>query len=366
MKPFVMNHDFQSGRIINGLKNKIWTERYSQPGEFKFVTTEIERIRELLPLDALISHTETLEVAVVEDHEIKKVKHSAPELTVSGRTFESLMEGRVTLPNLSGSRWTSAEDYPNQYVLSAKNSWEQAVDLITDQMIDPEFPFWPDHNVFPNLSAYSVVGYEEGTQVSRIIEPGQLDEKVYELLKISNSGIMSRRPTNPHTTLDLVVHLGRDRSHRIIFVENRGELEEVSYFWTTRGYKNGAIAVAKFDTSIFMPGYGTPQEPRGRWLRWQYVDANTIEDDTDPTIYQEQISARAEEGLAPKQKRIITSAKIPNNSKFVYNKHYFIGDLVGIVGDYNISQAMRVTEYTWSDDENKSNNYATLSPVDEI
>jgi hypothetical protein len=55
----------------------------------------------------------------------------------------------------------------------------------------------------------------------------------------------------------------------------------------------------------------------------------------------------------------ITTGRIPKKFRVDYN----IGDIVYVVGDYGVSQKMRVTEYAEILDENGSSAFPTLELV---
>jgi len=58
----------EQGVFVNGLLSKMWVERYRQAGEFRFTAKASSGVREQLPLGAFISHTDTHEIMVVDNH----------------------------------------------------------------------------------------------------------------------------------------------------------------------------------------------------------------------------------------------------------------------------------------------------------
>lgn len=365
MDLFTLDRSFKQGDVINRLKTKIWTDRYRNAGDFKVTSEDIPYIRNSLPLNSLVSHTDTDEVMIVEDHEIEEPDEGNPFITVTGRSFESFLEQRIARPNQLPPENRSNDDL-NQYVLDRKNSWDQAVQLIRDHIIDPDHSFWGEKNVVPNVACYSIIDDNETTTLSRIIDPGELYPELVKLLAVADVGIKIQRPRGSFTKLNIIVHNGRDVSESIVFSAGEGDLEEPRYFWSIRKSKNASFAMGKYDTAVYIPGESTPDEPTGLDLRWTYVDALSVEDNTNVTKYNNQIDARARQGLADNRETIITTAKISKNNKLVYNRDYFIGDIVGIIGSYNVEQTMRITEFTWSEDETTSETYPTLSPLDAI
>ncbi len=60
------------GELVNGLKTIMWIERYRDISDFEFTANAETMIHTLLPIGTMISHTESTEVMVVENHEIKE------------------------------------------------------------------------------------------------------------------------------------------------------------------------------------------------------------------------------------------------------------------------------------------------------
>lgn len=363
---FTLDQYFRQGKLLNGLKNVVWTERYDTNSDFKIVSDDVPKISKELPLGTYLSHSKTREVMVVEDIEISKQTGEAPSISVTGRSIEAvLLESRISLPNMGPSQYGEEGQDPvsNQYVLNNISSWHQAAKLIVDHLIDPDFLFW-SNNAIDNISCYTSISGIEADRLSRVVEPGVLYEKVLEILKVSNSGIKTMRPESGFGKLDLVIHQGDDISNTVSFSSVLGDLDSISYFWSTRSYKNASFARGSKASAYYIPGEGTVSEPIGVNLKWVYADAGSITDDGNPTLYQEQVAARAREALAAKPRTTITQAKVAKDTSFVYNKDYFIGDIVGIFGDYNTEQKMRVNEFSWSVDQDKIEGYPSLSPVE--
>ncbi len=90
---------FDQGELINGLKTKMWIERYRDSSSFDFVADAEAMVHKLLPIGTLISHTESTEVMVVENHEIREQSGKETEIKITGRSFESFLENRIVGSN---------------------------------------------------------------------------------------------------------------------------------------------------------------------------------------------------------------------------------------------------------------------------
>ena len=75
------------GASINGATSIMWTERYSDPGEFEIVAPLSSGLLQFLPLGTIISHTNTLEAMIVENHNIKDEEDVDPIVSITGEAL---------------------------------------------------------------------------------------------------------------------------------------------------------------------------------------------------------------------------------------------------------------------------------------
>lgn len=361
MDVFALDKTGSKGRIINGYDELVWTERYFQHGEFKMTTNDIGMMKQL-PLGTYISHFETLELMEVLDYEIVKKKGKAPTLAITGSSFDTILEGRVAAPDVTGQRHrlTETTDQVNSYTLAAGNSWNQAATLIDRHISGPTTSFYPGDAV-PYLNCVVEVPGTEAEQLSRVIERGQLYERVQELLAISTCGMKSRRPFGNRETIDIVIFQGKDVSDKVNFSTQLDDLDEASYFISKRKLKNAAFICGKYNGYSFftdaIPATGLDR-------RWLYVDAADIEDDTDPAAYAQQFKARAQQAFAEYKLVELTQAQVAANVAHRFGKDYSIGDIVGITADFGVKAKRRVAEFVWTFDKSGVIGYPTLAPIE--
>lgn len=358
MDVFSLNKTGGQGRVVNGFDDLVWTERYAKPGEFKMTSADLT-LMDRLPIGSYISHFDTLELMEVLDYTIEKKRGKTTKLSVTGATFDTALEGRIVIPNLGGAR-VRATDEVNQLVLPAANSYAQAKTLIDMFLTGLSGPTVAGDHVTFVRCLNEVVG-NEAEQLSRVIDRGQLNTRVEELLAVSDCGLKSRRPSGNRTTIDIVVYKGRDVSDKVTLSAKMDELEEATYFISKRKDKNAVFVCGKYDGYPVI--YGSPT-PVGLERRWIYVAAEDIEDNTDPTAYGEQFKARADEARGSNKMIELTHTKTSEETAARYGKDYSMGDLVGLAADFGVHTKMRVDEFVWSFDKDGVSGYPTLAPID--
>lgn len=350
----------ENGELVNGASEIMWTERYRTPGEFKIEAPLSSGLRSFLPLGTLVSHTDTLEVMIVETHSIKEDPDKDPILQISGRSLEAYFENRIVGSDLV---WANANIV--EYTLASAPVWSQAKTML-DEHIDMAW----DTNDLGNFTVEvdPTTQAETQTEAVRSWRREPLDKAVLNLLAIENLGIRSiRRNTfggegNSNNTV-FYIHSGEDHSATVIFSVKAGDLDSAEYLWSDMKRKTSAVVVGQYvNVAVHAPG-----APTGFGRRYMFVDGSHLDGHLDviPTgAARTTILAKMSDlGIATvrDQNRIsLASADISELIKYQYRKDYQIGDIVMIDASYGQMRPMRVVEFTEIQDEQQIKGHPTL------
>ena len=355
---------YKNGEIIkrDSYKSVLWVERYLEPGEFKIIATPSAYLMSKLSRGSLITHVDTREVMIVENHQIKDKKSSNPVLTISGRSLDSFLENRMSVLNNS-SVANSGTKENNLYNLAPANSWEQARILIRDHIFST-FQLLSSMDNLPNVSVVSTVVGNEAEQLERIVKRGQLAKAVMEILSLSDSGLKIMRPIGSETALQFVIHQGVDRTNDIVLSYDAGDIDEAEYLWSNKKRYNGALVAGLYYSYVIRPTGLT-----GYDVRMLYVDAS----DYDVSPVNKSLSqleamdkvlkniGRTEMG--PQQEAELIDATLSPSVRYTFRTDYEVGDLVYLMGNYGVNAAMRVTEFAETEDEDGYSGVPTLSSI---
>ena len=351
----------QQGAIINGITSKTWVERYAEAGEFTFVAPIGSDIRMKLPIGSFVSHINSREIMVVENHEINEESGQAAEIIVTGRGFETLFEQRIVGTNKAFPVSNGVEDY----TLPAGLIWNQIRDMIQRHIYGVYLV--DGNNAIPYTEvATNVTG--TGTSVIRTVKQQDLYSAVIELIDEAQLGIKVFRPgpwitpITPGNTV-VLIHKGTDRRKTVAFSHDSGEIETADYLWTNRKDKNAAFIAGRWvETTVV----GTQTQYHRRWM---IVDASDIDQKYTAaptgatlTALVAKMQQRGRQALAKQKNIAITKADVIKQSlRALYRTDYDLGDLVSISGNYGEDAVRRVTEYVEVEDSSGRSGYPTLS-----
>lgn len=338
----------QAKSMISGYSSLIWSERYSVPDEFKLVTSDVEYMRDLLPIDSLISLQDTRRFMIVESHEVAKNAEGGYELTVSGYGFEGFYKHRVLSKKYTYSREWRREGTPESllYWLLADNVSYKAVEA------------------YQKVSIYRPGRFVTGLpEIKRVFTAGELESVVNDLLVSYNLGLRSVRPLGGQQNsdhLNVEIHTGQnwalgESDNPIILDAEVGDITDESYIDSVVDYKNLVYQVqydnrdgSSIDTTYplkYTPGIGTK-------IAFDSTDWNNWSD--------EKLSQRRELHNRKRRQTLFQGTfRFPPGIE--YDKNLFIGDLVTVKGAFGFREKMRLTEYTRIEDAEGERAYPTLS-----
>lgn len=264
----------------------IWTERFLSPGEFQLKTPYIEEMLEILPEKTLISHRQTKEVMMVEDHMIADNQEGIPELTVIGRSVDSILESRY-VEGPYNKRRKMAKVYSNAgaalvlvWNVTVNDSGNDVTRQLSGEDNDGDPYTWNTKDPIPNVSVSDSVADPDPVK-RKWLREGMLYPQLIKFLNMGDLGIRTIRPPtaseqqvrvrnqkNPSegafgdivrtevlnvNSLRFDVFSGLDRSHsqttnpKVIFNTLRGDILNAQNLWSIRDWKTACEVAASIN-----------------------------------------------------------------------------------------------------------------------
>ena len=212
------------GEPITGYTDALWVERYREAGEFKLNAPLSSGLRTFLPLGCFVSHTETKDFCIVENHEINQPKAGEPTIEITGRSFETFLEHRTI-----GDWYVAwANDLPAEFVKASATTLSQAFDIIRDHMTHLAGVAGDPNDELAGIEAISSSGTGPAlTSEARDLEYKDVYAYLIDLLKIDDLGIRMRRAVAGDSYSAIEVYRGADKTNTVKFSWMRGDLENI-------------------------------------------------------------------------------------------------------------------------------------------
>lgn len=353
----VLNPSFQRERLVENWNSLIWTERHSKNGDFQLISHNIAEVLTLLPLGdpldppTLVAINDSKVPMVVENHKIEKPKNSIPQIVTTGRSFETVLDRRVTVykdPGATLKRLVHTVNAPN----AAVAAYEVAKDFVIDGDLSAL-------DVIPEITLINSVG-SAGTAEDFPVEPKELYAWMLETLALGKYGLRAELPATVGDIF-IIIYEGTDRSGEdgVVFSVALEQFEQASYLLTQTGYKN--VMITSGQNGMEFASIGT--EPSGLARRVGFTNLETEitvpagADLTNLLINKGKVTLS---DLLPTQ---LFSGGISTDIGAGYNDLYSLGDLVTLQGEYGLSQTARIAEFVRTQDTTGTKAYPTFEAI---
>jgi len=422
MELVTLNSSFQEDTLVGKYQSLIWTERYASAGDFQITSSNVKELKDLLPLESYVSLRDSVVPMKVETHKIEKGKTKAPLLTITGRSCEACwLELRastralVTGTGTTHPQWlepggreadaaytvmrqvlgdTSRYSYQyGTYVLYTQLPanpldvipeldltlpadfrvvpWDAGVDYKPGESVIVGTTFYLATSLQPNVGKNPVsnptywTATSAATAMSTVsafkheIKNQNLYTTVMELLATNNRGLKATRPGA--TILDFPVRIeiynGRNLTDTVSFDARFDQIDDATYLLSNLGSTNVAYVLGKDGDSEVNKTMATP--PSGLNRRVLVVDETTASEVSTPI-------SRRSRGLVELYKNNATAlfgGEVAIQVANEFNKSYFLGDIIKLVGEYGLSQNVRVAEFIRSEDASGEKAYPTFEAI---
>lgn len=356
----------QEEKLIEGWDSLVWSERYGPTGDFQLETGNIEMFLNLLPEQTKVTLRDSTVPMLVETHRIERKKNAPSKLTITGRSFESVLDRRVAMATMSASAIS------DNWVVNTKTPSDLAFHIIADICIDGVLALQDQLqgrgvNFIPAADFLTSTGPMKDYELTRgnllaIVQQWLASEYAEDTSTTPDTpayephGIRAIRPAVANSNIGIEIYLGVDRTEEVYFDATRKLLDDGTYLFSKVGSANAAYGIGENMAVRMWEGTTQPA----------YLDRRVILiDATDASIDAvEALRSHMSVSLAEASETALFDGSInPELSPYLYGRDYGLGDKVRLVGDYGLDEIARVTEYIRSESPAGYKAYPTLVTI---
>lgn len=359
----VLDQNFVAISNIDAYESIIWTDRYNEPGEFEIYTPVSDQMLEFPVVNNYLRVTDSEHIMIVEDITIESNVDTGNHIKIVGRSLESILDRRVVLEevNLTGNLQNSIRSLITTNIISPSDSARRISNFIFEDSTD--------------------------TKVTELTYEGQFKDKdlleiIKEICKDKELGF--KVLLNDEGQFVFSLYMGTDRSYRqdvlpyvcfkpsfenIInsnYAEKNSTAKTFCYVhaqYTDRSENNGGSSSDSESEQVDVVrtvGSGT-----GLLRKEVYKNASINKDDemTLAEFYAKMDEAGNEE-LVDKKVEKIFDGECETTRMFVYDRDFFLGDVVQVANEYGMEAPSRVTEFIRSQSSSELKSYPTFEALD--
>lgn len=359
MELYILDPLLRRIELIDAFESLIWTERWSSWGDFELTIISNLESRSFLRIGTMVSMNLSLRVMTVETVEDVVEESGKRVLKVKGRSIESIFEDRAVRAAMTGMNTAPTWNITG---LPATVLRRVVGDICVDGILSPydKIPYiiMGRH---PLLPADSIA--TPGDPITVNLEP----QTVYDVLtNISNTWTMGFRLLleTDASKLYFDVYTGTDRTSAnaaktVIFAPELDNLQNTSELSSMEDSKNVAYVFAMNGFLVVKPP-NVDNEVEGFERRVLMVKADDITLPPGAELTAAMLQ-RGKEALAEHRAFQAFDGEINQNSSYLINRDYYLGDLVEQRNIDGVSNQMRVTEQIYVSDTEGERSYPTLA-----
>jgi hypothetical protein len=354
MEVYVLDSLLRRIQVFDKFESLIWTERFSEIGDFELDLKSTLENRSAFTTDTRIAINESYRVMTVESVEDSTDSEGKSILKVKGKSLEAILDDRVATDSTVDLTPWELMGTPGDIARTMFN------DICVLGTVNPRdvIPFIAAGTIFPPNTIP-----ESSTEIVWSQSPDSLKNAIKAICDLYDLGFRLIRNFDT-SQLYFDIYSGDDRTSRqtllspVIFAANLDNLQNTTEYKSTEGSKNVAYV---FSEAGFQIVYGDNVDPNvdGFERRVLGVNASDITvDNPDPVGA---LIQRGTEELAKNRGLQLFDGEINQYSEYTYGVDYNLGDIVEMRNKDGIITYQRITEQIFVSDQEGERSYPTLA-----
>ena len=340
MNIYVLDESFEIVGIIDEYISCIWTTRYFTYGDFELYVSADEELLDLLQTNRYLVRENDIDeagyhnVMIVRNREITTDAENGDHLIITGYSLKSIINRRII---------------PEQTILNGDVATCINI-LIDDNIINPDINARKINNfILGNNSVINtytmkqqITGKNLEESISKICMTYGYGYDVY----ISNGKFV------------FYIFEGVDRSYNqttnpcVVFSPEYDNLLSSDYIVNNDNFANAAVVAGEGEGTArkkVTVGTATGLDRYEVWIDSRNTSSNNGE--ISDAEYTELLTEEGVESLSEMETTTTFSGEIDSTINYVFNRDYFLGDIVQVENDYGIRAKTRIIEIIESDSE---------------
>ena len=353
MEFMVLDKNYEAIAMIDTFTSAIWTVRYDKCGDFELYTPVRLDYLKSMQIGNYLWNRDSDRLMVIETIEIETDVEKGPQLIVTGRSLESILDRRIIVSSNIFSGTLPA-------VISS---------ILSKEVISPG-----SNRAIPNFI------YKETTD-KRITSIAGLEftargENVYDIIcsLCQQHKVGWRIIPYGSGGFEFELYMGVDRSYNqndvpyVVFSPSFENLLNSNYIKSYKAYKNAVYAIGTYQEEIVIDnqttyeevevtawGYSETSEPTGLARREIFVDNGGVNDGEQGGSAASWNKINKEKGLTELGQHQTTTAfegNLEATRQYVYQEDFNIGDIVQVANEFDITGTVYISEVVMSQDAN--------------
>lgn len=357
MELLVLNTDLESDSIIDTYESLIWTDRYSAYGDFEIYTPATVETLQQVQQEYYLWNRDSEHVMIIESIEIRSDAEFGNKIIVTGRSLESILTRRIVwkTTNINGNLQNGIQKLLNEAIINPTDSDRKIDNFVFVASTDP---------AITSLTLEKQIGMGDN-----------LYDTVVDICDSKSIGFKVVLTDDNKFAFSL--YAGSDRSYDqlenpfVVFSPGFENIVNSNYLESNKAYKTVTLVAGEGEDDARVTRAVAVSSGGGSGLsrREMYTDVRYLRKDNGDTVltdaeYQAQLDQKGQEDLAENTIVKTFAGEADTTNTFVYNRDFFMGDVVQVANEYGAESKSRVKEFIRSQDPNGMKAYPTFVIVE--
>lgn len=337
MDIYIMDENFESVAVIDSFESFIWTDRYNAYGDCEIFTSASVDLLRTIKMGYYLWQEGSEHVMIVDERVVESDVEGGAHLRISGSSLEKILDRRIvwTQTIVTGNFQNAVERLLNDAIINP---------TLADRKID-NFVFEASDD--PRITEMTIDTQFTGNNLYETIKDLCMDRKIgfKIILNEQNQFVFS-------------LYMGEDRSYDqetnpyVIFSPNYDNVVNSNYLESDKLVKNVGLVAGEGEGAARRTV--TVGEGSGFDRREQFIDARDVSSSTEgggtlpPAQYNANLTQRGNERMAELVFVQTFEGDVETTQMFVYEKDFFLGDIVQIANEFEIEASARIEEIIFS------------------
>ena len=366
MEFMVLDKNYDGIAMIDTFTSAIWTVRYDEAGDFEIYTPVQLDYIQAMQIGNYLWNRDSDRLMVIETVEIETDAEEGPQLIVTGRSLESILDRRVV---------TSSQNFSGnlQSVLFAIIQNEVISSGATRRIPGFSLKTSSDSRITSiSISELSIRGENVYDVVCSLCQANKVG---WRILPKGAGGF------------EFELYVGVDRSYAqsvnpyVTFSPSFENLLNSNYIKSFKSYKNSIYAVGTYQKEVILQNkykddngewvvdeqttyeeaevvtwqYSETTTPRGLARREMFIDNGGVNDGEQGGEYATWNAVNKEKAIAELGEHQTTTAfegELEATRQYIYGEDFNIGDIVQVENEFGITGTVYISEIVFSQDAN--------------
>lgn len=347
MEAYILDSLYRRIRVVDSFISFIWTENFAAKGDFQLDLLSTGTNKAIFVPGVKLAMNKSYRVMLIETVEDSVDDEGRKILKITGSSMESVLENRGIYGTYTGTPKVIATKLFHDICVNGLINTGDIIPSVVEGSIFPS-----DTIAAPTETITYTIDFMD----------------LYKALKdlCDRYGMGFRLVRNLDTSiLYFDVYMGSDRTTgqtglpAVVFSPDLENLQNTAQLTSNSTFKNVAYVKSPVGFQVVYAD-NVDTDMNGFERRVLAVNATDITDVDVPTATAKMIR-RGKEELAKNRQYSALDGELVQSAKYVYEQHYYLGDLVEIRDENGTTSNMQVTQQIFVHDAQGERSYPTLS-----